>query len=164
MKQTTIKDIAVKLGISHTTVSRALNDDPNVNRNTAELAAELDYVPNLAARGLARGRAEAIAFISTRYAAPFISNVLDSFEQRAFYTNRYVHGVVPYSTRNEEAMKEALLMRILRGKRADAVVMLTIRPRAQTLAEYNKAGIPVVLLIENKMPGAHSITIKQAAR
>lgn len=162
MKLTTIKDIAKKLGLNYSTVSRALNNEPNVNRRTAakikKMAAELNYVPNLAARGLARGKAEAIAFISTRYAAPFVSNVLDSFEQRAFFTNRYVHSVVPYSTRNEEVTKEILMQKILRGKMADAVVMLTIRPRTQTLEEYIKAGIPVVL-IENKMPGAHSITI-----
>jgi DNA-binding LacI/PurR family transcriptional regulator len=162
MKTTTIKDIAKKLGISFSTVSRALSNDPVVNAKTAqkikEMAAEMDYTPNLAARGLVRGKSEAIAFVSTRFAAPFISNVLDSFEQRAFYTNRYVHGISPYSTRNEEELKELLLKRILRGKMADAVVMLTIKPREETLAGYNAAKVPVIL-IENAMKGAHSITI-----
>jgi LacI family transcriptional regulator len=162
MKSTTIKDIAKKLGINHSTVSRALSNNPSVNEKTAarirKLAVEMDYIPNLAARGLVRGKSEAVAFISTRFAAPFISNVLDSFEQRAFYTKRYVHGISPYSTRNEEQLKELLLKRILHGKMADAVVMLTIKPREEILAEYNRAGVPVIL-IENSMKGAHSITI-----
>ena len=162
MKITTIKDIAKKLGISHSTVSRALSGSSAVKPETAEkikqMAAEMDYMPNLAARGLVKGKSEAIAFISTRFAAPFISNVLDSFEQRAFYTSRYVHGISPYSTRNEEAMKEMLLKRILRGKMADAVVMLTIKPLPEDVADYNRAGVPMVL-IENRMKGAHSITI-----
>ncbi len=162
IKTTTIKDIAKKLGINHSTVSRALRGHHSVKKETADrikqLAAEMDYMPNMAARGLVKGKSEAIAFISTRFAAPFISNVLDSFEQRAFYTNRYVHGISPYSTRNEEPLKELLLKRILRGKMADAVVMLTLRPREETLEEYKRAGVPVIL-IEYSMKGAHSITI-----
>ena len=162
MKTTTIKDIAKKLGVSYSTVSRALSGSSAVKGKTADrikqLAVEMDYTPNLAARGLVRGKSEAIAFISTRFAAPFISNVLDSFEQRAFYSNRYVHGISPYSTRNEEALKELLLKKILRSAMADAVVMLTIKPREETLKDYNAAGIPVIL-IENAMKGAHSITI-----
>jgi LacI family transcriptional regulator len=162
IKTTTIKDIATKLGINHSTVSRALNNSSEVKKETAEMirqmAAEMDYTPNLAARGLVKGKSEAIAFISTRFAAPFISNVLDSFEQRAFYTRRYVHGISPYSTRNEEPLKELLLKRILSGKMADAVVMLTIKPREATLTAYNSHGVPMIL-IENSMTGAHSITI-----
>ncbi len=52
----TIKDIAAKLGISHSTVSRALNDSPLVNANTKkevkEMAEQLGYVPNESARSL----------------------------------------------------------------------------------------------------------------
>jgi len=162
MKPTTIKDIAKKLGISHTTVSRAINDHPSTSRKTKnrvrKAAEAMSYSPNMAARGLAMGKSESIAFMSTRFAAPFISNVLDSFEQRAFYTKRYVHGIMPYSTRNEESVKEALLKQILRGRNADALVMLTIKPNERILAEYNRVKIPVIL-IENSMKGAHSIMV-----
>lgn len=50
----TIKDIAAHLGMSHSTVSRALNDHAHINEKTkkkvAEAARELGYVPNLSAR------------------------------------------------------------------------------------------------------------------
>lgn len=52
----TIKDIAARLGISHSTVSRALNDSPLVNDKTKtmvkEMAEEMGYVPNESARSL----------------------------------------------------------------------------------------------------------------
>lgn len=52
----TIKDIAKLANVSHTTVSRALNDSPYINEETKakikELAKELNYVPNYSAKSL----------------------------------------------------------------------------------------------------------------
>ena len=52
----TIKDIARKAGVSYATVSRALNDHPEVNEGTRKrilkIAAEIGYQPNAIARGL----------------------------------------------------------------------------------------------------------------
>jgi LacI family transcriptional regulator len=52
----TIKDIAKLANVSHTTVSRALNDSPLINEETKSkikaLAAELNYVPNYSAKSL----------------------------------------------------------------------------------------------------------------
>ncbi|GAA3406070.1 LacI family DNA-binding transcriptional regulator [Paenibacillus hodogayensis] len=63
----TIKDIARMAGVSHPTVSRALNDDPGVNEETRrrilQIAEELDYVPNLAARRLAERKSNCIGVI-----------------------------------------------------------------------------------------------------
>ncbi|SHJ91214.1 transcriptional regulator, LacI family [Geosporobacter subterraneus DSM 17957] len=52
----TIKDIAKILGVSHTTVSRALNDSPLIRQDTKErvkeLAKTLNYTPNYNAKSL----------------------------------------------------------------------------------------------------------------
>lgn len=54
----TIKDIARIANVSHTTVSRALNNSPLINVKTREeiqkIAEELNYVPNLSAKGLVK--------------------------------------------------------------------------------------------------------------
>lgn len=56
----TIKDIAKLAGVSHTTVSRALNDSPLINQETKEkirlLAAQLHYTPNYNAKSLVLDR------------------------------------------------------------------------------------------------------------
>lgn len=56
----TIKDIARLAGVSHTTVSRALNDSPLINDETKErikaIALELDYTPNFSAKSLVLSR------------------------------------------------------------------------------------------------------------
>ena len=62
-KRVTIKDIARELGITHTTVSRALSQNPEVSALVTEktrerikrLAADLGYTPNLMAKGFATG-------------------------------------------------------------------------------------------------------------
>ncbi len=73
----TIKDIARMLNLSHTTVSRALNDSSLVNPNTKRLildmASQLNYVPNYSAKSLVRNRSYNIGlFFSTlaQYTSP----------------------------------------------------------------------------------------------
>ncbi|AOT68574.1 LacI family DNA-binding transcriptional regulator [Geosporobacter ferrireducens] len=66
----TIKDIAKILGVSHTTVSRALNDSPLIRQDTKEkikaLAKELNYTPNYNAKSLVLDRSYNIGlFFST---------------------------------------------------------------------------------------------------
>ncbi|MDJ1007090.1 MAG: substrate-binding domain-containing protein [Paracoccaceae bacterium] len=65
----TLKDLAAELGLSQTTVSRALNGFPEVSeatRRRVEKAAErLNYRPSARARSLATGRTMAIAHILT---------------------------------------------------------------------------------------------------
>ena len=63
----TITDVAKRAGVSMKTVSRVLNNEPNVARSTREhvkaIASELNYSPNLAARGLASSKSYLMALI-----------------------------------------------------------------------------------------------------
>ena len=64
-RRTTIKDVAALAGVSFATVSRVLDDHPDISRETKEkvraACAQLGYVPNSAARRLAgRRRGEVV--------------------------------------------------------------------------------------------------------
>lgn len=56
MRRTTIKDVAALAGVSPATVSRTLDDRPEISAETKErvraACAQLGYVPNAAAKGL----------------------------------------------------------------------------------------------------------------
>lgn len=63
----TIKDIAKQVGVSVSTTSRALNDNPRISKETRErvkkIAAELGYQPNYTARNLTRGESNMVGLI-----------------------------------------------------------------------------------------------------
>ncbi|MFI6009891.1 LacI family DNA-binding transcriptional regulator [Streptomyces sp. NPDC051243] len=62
-----LSDLAERLGVSTTTVPRALNDQPGVGAATRTripaLAAELGYRPNASARALVTGRSSVVGLI-----------------------------------------------------------------------------------------------------
>ena len=64
---TRLSDLAKRLGLDQSTVSRALRDDPRVKAGTRSLirktAEELGYRPNLAARALAEGKSRTVWFV-----------------------------------------------------------------------------------------------------
>lgn len=63
----TIKTIAAKAGVSTSTASRALNDNPRISQKTRErikkIAADLGYRPNFSAQNLSRGEANIIGVV-----------------------------------------------------------------------------------------------------
>lgn len=80
-----IKDIAKKTGYSVTTVSRALNDYSDVNKETKKIiqnaAKELNYVPNLLAKKLVTQSSKTIGFITNKLAK---RSLVDNFALRVF--------------------------------------------------------------------------------
>ncbi|WP_410643914.1 LacI family DNA-binding transcriptional regulator [Amycolatopsis sp. lyj-346] len=62
-----IRDVAAAAGVSYQTVSRVLNDSPNVNAGTRqhvlEIIERLGYRPNRAARALGSGRSRAVTVV-----------------------------------------------------------------------------------------------------
>ena len=71
-KQATIKDVARELQISHSTVSRALSADRKVSalvkeetrKRVQQVAAELDYSPNIMAQGFVTGRTGTLGLLT----------------------------------------------------------------------------------------------------
>lgn len=73
----TIKDIARKAGVSHTTVSRALRDHDALSKRTIkkvkQIAKEMGYVPSAVARGLRTNQTQAIGVVVPHIDDPFCS-------------------------------------------------------------------------------------------
>lgn len=87
MKQITIKDIARELGISVSTVSRALKDNPEISKATKEMVREsarrLNYKPNLMASNLRTNKNTTLGVIIPEVNHHFFASVLDGIEQAA---------------------------------------------------------------------------------
>ena len=83
----TIKDIALALGISHSTVSRALNNSDRVQSKTREMilakAKEMNYIPNAAARDMKKSQLPIIGVIALNMGrSSYGSEMLGSISQK----------------------------------------------------------------------------------
>lgn len=83
----TIKDIAAAAGVSHSTVSKALNNVSTVNEQTRqrimELAKRMNYTPNLAARNLANKRNRSIGLVWPSAQGLFYYHLCATFQKAA---------------------------------------------------------------------------------
>lgn len=87
MEQVTIRDIARKCGVGVSTVSRAMNNHPDINPETREMIlkvmSEYHYVPNNSARNLKRSDAKAIAVLVKGMDNMFFNNMISILEEKA---------------------------------------------------------------------------------
>lgn len=79
----TLKDVAMKAGVSTSAVSRAFTDGASVSdkmrRKVEKAAAELGYSPNILARSLTTRRTKLIGLVSNNFHNPIFLEVFDLF-------------------------------------------------------------------------------------
>lgn len=82
---TSIKDIAQHCGVAISTVSRVLNNHPDVSEETRErvLSAvrDLRYIPNTSARNLVRSSSDTIALLVKGVSNPFFSKLIKTIDR-----------------------------------------------------------------------------------
>lgn len=122
--ETTIKDIAKICGVAVSTVSRAINNHPDINEETKTLIMqaikEHNYIPNNSARNLKRSESNTIAVLIKGISNPFFNNILKVFEndiQRKKYSF-LLHRVEEH----EDEIEVALLLE--KEKRLKGIVFL----------------------------------------
>lgn len=142
-----LKELAKNLGLSQTTVSRALNGYPEVSAETrarvSEAAARLGYRPNASARRLATGTAGAIGVVhtATQGFGPHTSEFLGGLGGRlaAAELDILISNV---ATLEEEL---AFYRRAAASKRVDAFVLHSPQPHDQRIELLLELGLPFVL-------------------
>lgn len=147
MGKITIEDISRHTGLSRGTVSRALNDRPDISEQTKqrvmEACRQLNYVPSYAARSLATGRAYAVTVVvddlHSTLAACFLRGVL-----RRAQSQRYVVHVCELGANPQGAVE---YLRTVTGERVDGMLLAAPLDASVTslLAETLEAH-PVVAL------------------
>lgn len=155
-----IKDVAKAAGVSHSTVSRALADNPLIAAKTRariqRLAQKMGYSPNAIARGLVTQRTHAIGVIVTSIADPFVSEVVRGIEEVAG-NQRYR---VFLGTSHNDPNRELNLVKALREWRVDGVIVAASRVGSLYKPMLKEIGVPIVL-INNQHEGTflHAVTV-----
>ena len=141
----TIKDVARLAGVSTTTVSHVINETRYVSDElrASVLAAmeELNYRPNVLARGLRRGETKTIGLVVPDNSNLFFAEVARIVENIGFENGYSV--ILCNSDGNLE--KEAAYVNVLIAKQVDGVIFIAAGSKYEHLHELTMAGIPVVV-------------------
>ena len=123
MKETTLKEIAETLGISITTVSKALKNYSDVSEKTRKaviaLAEELSYTPNSFAVNLRTKESKTIGLIIPEVVHHFFSNVINGIFAEAEKKGYLV--IILQSNESLELEKKQVALLI--NKRVDGIIM-----------------------------------------
>lgn len=155
-----IKDIARAAKVSHSTVSRALQNSPLVNHETAqrikEIAREKGYRPSAVARSLVTRRTKTIGVVVTRIADPFIAEVVNGIEEVA---NDHGYSVF-LANSNANPDRELKVVHSFHERRVDGILVTASRVGALYMPLLTEMRVPTVL-INNQHPGefVHSVMI-----
>lgn len=147
-RRVTIKDVAKKAGVTHPTVSRALNRDPRVSESTRvrieRIARQLGYRPNLIARSLVTSETRIVACIIpdlNPHVQPILRGVVDACTR-----NRY--GLMLFSTTYWSEEDQSYLW-VVDNWRVDGVLIYNVVHREEAREDARRVGggaCPIVFI------------------
>lgn len=142
-----LKALSVKLGLSPTTVSRALSGYSDVSPATRErvqqVARELGYQPNRAARQVALGRADAVGIVYPP-ASEFLGNpsFRETLEGLAHALEQSECDLLLAAAPRQNELR--VYDRMVRGQRVDALIVAHTLREDPRIAYLQEAGFPFV--------------------
>ncbi|HIT75392.1 MAG TPA: LacI family DNA-binding transcriptional regulator [Candidatus Avipropionibacterium avicola] len=155
----TLADIAGELGLSTSTVSRALSNPDLVNDATRERVQETARKLGYAGPGLGRPRANAgrgvIGMMVPDIVNPFFPPIIKAAQSRALSKGR----AIMLADLDEHPDDELGLARLLR-ERVDGLIMVSPRASDEGLAEY--AELAPVVFVNRLVDGLPSVVIDNA--
>ncbi|KAF0197880.1 MAG: transcriptional regulator LacI family [Bacteroidetes bacterium] len=143
-----INDIARALGISPSTVSRALKDHPDISTETKrvvkEYAEQVNYRPNALALSLKRQRSNTLGLVIPEIVHHFFSSVISGIEELA-YAKGY-RLIICQS--NEDYKREVINTQVLLDHRADGILVSMSKSTKDHghFKDLIDSGIPIVFL------------------
>ncbi|WP_250035098.1 LacI family DNA-binding transcriptional regulator [Paractinoplanes maris] len=157
-------DVARLAGVSHQTVSRVLNEHPNVSEPTRlkvrAAIAELGYRPNRTARALVTGTSKVIGVVAPNTALYGPASMLTAFEQAA-QDSGFAVNVGSVRSLNERSIADAV-ERHLDQRVAGLVVIAPVASAGPALARLPE-DIPLVTIDGDPERASTLVTVDQVA-
>lgn len=142
----TLRDIAKATGYTVNTVSRALNNKPDISRETSlkiqQAAREAGYIRNWMAGSLRTGRSNTIAVIVGDLSNPFFALMVADIEAAA---TEFGYTVIVLCTHEEQKTEENAI-RVAIGRQVDGILLCPCQGSDESLSILNASGLPYVLL------------------
>ena len=150
MPNLTLEDIAKQAGVSRSTASRVVNDDPNVNENVRKRVQEVivstGYHPHAAARSLASQRSWMLGLVLPRtvssfFIDPYFPRLTQGVAQ-ACNQNNYTLGLFMLDTKEDE---KRIFPRISRKGLLDGIILQTADIGDKLIDRLIKSDFPVII-------------------
>jgi len=143
----TLKDIAERAGVTSATVSMVINNKPNISESTRKkvlkIAKELNYYPNVIARGLATKKSNSIGVIVPNLASSFVVRVLQGIKS----TNRDIEYTVQlFDTVGQNESETQLFQRLARERRIDGVILISSTVTDEELDVFREESVPSIVV------------------
>jgi len=160
-KAATIFDVARLAGVSHQTVSRVLNDLPNVRQATrerVELAIrQLRYIPSPAARALVTRRSRTIGLIATG-ASDYGPTTTALYFNEAARDERY--AVIQASMLAHDVVTLRQAAEVLVRQNVEAIVLITSNSSTLGALTGMELGVPFLAVV-SQGAGIHRVSLDQ---
>ncbi|WP_061963716.1 LacI family DNA-binding transcriptional regulator [Demequina aurantiaca] len=144
-KAANIFDVARLAGVSHQTVSRVINDLPNVRPATRDRVvkaiAQLRYVPSPAARALVTKRSRVLGLVSTGVPSFSVSTTAVHFTTAAREA-RYAVSASSMVSGDATSLRAAI--ELLLGQKVEAIVVISDEREALEVIQNIELGVPLV--------------------
>lgn len=148
MKKVSIKDVALKAGVSIASVSYVLNNktDSRIGKETADkvikAAEELNYRANTAAKNLKTQRTNIIGLIVADIANPYFSQIARIIENEA--TKKGYTLIIGSSDENKEKFES--LVNMFYHRQAEGLIIAPVENTESCLQKLQKQNIPFVFI------------------
>lgn len=139
----TLKDVALRAGVSRSAVSRTFTEGASVSAKTRakveKAAIELKYSPNALASSLTTGRTKLIGLVSNNFHNPLFLEVFDLFTR-----GLQERGLRPLLVNLSAETDPANSVRMLRQYSVDGVIVASSTLPPSFAEAFRDVGIPVV--------------------
>lgn len=165
-----LNDIARLAGVSRSTVSRVVNNDPRVSddvrRRVQETIAEVGYQPNAAARALASRRTGIIGMVipkdfatvhSDPWFPPLIQACLDAANEQDLSVMLLMESV------EDPDSVQRLMQRFVRARTVDGLLLSNSLDHDLLVPQLQEAGFPYILVGRAVVPGRNFVDITNRA-
>ena len=143
---TTIKDVAIRAGVSTSTVSHVINNTRYVSDETSakvmEAIQKLNYYQNSKAKGLVTGRSHIIGLVVSDITNPFFPELVSGVEKNAI---KQGFDVFLFNT-DYDSERAAVITRRLIEQKVDGVIIMTTEIEYGLVNKLTSSEIPLVLL------------------
>jgi DNA-binding LacI/PurR family transcriptional regulator len=142
----TVKDIARKAGVSHSTVSRALHSNPLISDETTQriqkIAVDMGYLPSAAARALKTNRSQVLGVVLSSLHDPFFSEILEGIEERL----QGSHYSLFIAAGHRDPEREREILQTMVQHRVDGVIICSTTFSEEQSGQLLAYGVPIVVV------------------